>query len=76
MSFGPKRILLALTNVDTVDVVAWGGNKLTFANGFPLAPGEPGAMIGFEGEEAQASLYVIADAGKTANYHLSWIEDV
>lgn len=69
-------MLLTLTNIDTVDVVSYGGNRVTFATGFPLAPGTPGAVMGFEGEEAQAALYVIADAGKTANYHLSWIEEV
>lgn len=76
MGFSNSRILLGLTNIDTVDVVSWGGDKLTFASGHPLVPGEPGATVTFEGEEAKAALYVIADAGKTPDYQVFWITDV
>jgi hypothetical protein len=73
MAFDPARTLMILTNRDPTDVLGWGGSKVTFATADPLAPGEPGGYIGFEGEEAQPALFLIADAGKDPDYHISWI---
>lgn len=75
INFDPKRILLIVTNIDTVETLAYGGKKVTFANGYPLTPGEPGSSHIFEGIEAQAALYLVGDTDKTPAYLLSWIRE-
>jgi hypothetical protein len=71
--YDESRTNVILTNIDEVDVVGWGGEGLTFADAFPLPPGTPGGVISLTEEDAQAALYIIADSGKTPDYHLTWV---